>query len=74
MDINKLKHLSGIATENYDAGEKIDKIHSNLVNLLKDFQHHAANLASEQEMNEIYDWFLSDLKKRIDVLEQGGLL
>jgi len=59
---------------NYDVYKEIEKAEANLIDALMDFQHHAANIASEKESNDIYNSFISNLKKRVRALESGKII
>lgn len=67
MKINDLRRLSGLKESYddegaYDPMEKLDKISSQLVGLADEITNHATNLDSEQEMNEVLEFFAKKLE------------
>ena len=63
MKLSDLKRLSGLSEDSsYDPMEKLDKI-SGLIGTLEDeITNHATNLGSEQEMNEVLEFFANQLE------------
>jgi hypothetical protein len=69
MNLKDLKRLSGLNESfdddngAYDPMEKLDKISSQLVGLADEITNHATNLDSEQEMNEVLEFFAKQLEE-----------
>ena len=63
MDINDLKRLSGVQESDYDPNLALDRLASQILNLPEEIIHHATNLSSEAEMNDVLEYLAKQLEK-----------
>ena len=72
MELSRLRKLSGLNEGPYadEAMQNLDRIASQILHLPDEILNHATNLDSEQEMNEVIEYFIRQLEQAIAKLRK----